>query len=85
MASGRSISAMLARALESNPQRLQHEVTMISAFTALEGVSLLHVAAEYGAERDIYGNVQRLLQAAGRRAPPLTNVPNEYLRATDKG
>lgn len=31
-------------------------------------------------ERDIYANVQILLQAAGRAVPPLENVPNRYLR-----
>jgi ankyrin repeat protein len=30
-------------------------------------------------ERDIYDNVARLLQAAGRTVPPLDNVPNRYL------
>ena len=30
-------------------------------------------------ERDIYGNIRRLLEAANRRVPPLANVPNRYL------
>jgi hypothetical protein len=30
-------------------------------------------------ERDIYENVKLLLGAAGRRVPPLDNVPNRYL------
>lgn len=30
-------------------------------------------------ERDIYENIRVLLQAAGRNAPPLSNVPNRYL------
>jgi ankyrin repeat protein len=30
-------------------------------------------------ERDIYANITRLLEAAGRPIPPLTNVPNRYL------
>jgi hypothetical protein len=30
-------------------------------------------------ERDIYANITRLLQAAGRSAPALDNVPNRYL------
>ena len=30
-------------------------------------------------ERDVYANVRRLLEAAGRRTPPLENVPNRYL------
>jgi hypothetical protein len=30
-------------------------------------------------ERDIYGNLRLLLEAAGRRVPPLENVPNRYL------
>ena len=30
---------------------------------------------------DIYGNIRRLLQAAGRSVPPLENVPNRYLTA----
>jgi ankyrin repeat protein len=31
-------------------------------------------------EVDIYDNVKRLIAAAGRPVPPLTNVPNRYLR-----
>jgi len=30
-------------------------------------------------ERDIYDNIGRLLEASGRRVPPLPNVPNAYL------
>jgi hypothetical protein len=30
-------------------------------------------------ERDTYANIVRLLKAAGRPVPPLTNVPNRYL------
>lgn len=30
-------------------------------------------------DRDIYANITRLLEAAGRVAPPLDNVPNRYL------
>ena len=30
-------------------------------------------------EADIYGNIRRLLRAAGRSVPPLDNVPNRYL------
>jgi len=30
-------------------------------------------------ERDVYANVRRLLEAGGRRVPPLSNVPNRYL------
>ena len=30
-------------------------------------------------ERDTYDNITRLLEAAGRPVPPLTNVPNRYL------
>jgi hypothetical protein len=30
---------------------------------------------------DIYANIRRLLQAAGRSVPPLENVPNRYLRS----
>jgi ankyrin repeat protein len=29
---------------------------------------------------DIYSNIRRLLEAAGRRVPPLDNVPNHYLQ-----
>ena len=35
-------------AILANPFLLQHRTTLISAFTSLVGVSLLHVAAEYG-------------------------------------
>ncbi len=31
-------------------------------------------------EEDIYGNIQLLIQAAGRPVPPMLNVPNHYLR-----
>lgn len=31
-------------------------------------------------ESDVYANVKLLLEAAGRRVPPLANVPNRYLR-----
>jgi ankyrin repeat protein len=30
-------------------------------------------------ERDIYANIRRLLEASGRKVPPLDNVPNRYL------
>jgi ankyrin repeat protein len=35
-------------AIEARPATLQHRTSLVSAFTPLEGVSLLHVAAEYG-------------------------------------
>lgn len=35
-------------AITANPTLLQHKTTLVSAFTSLVGVSLLHVAAEYG-------------------------------------
>jgi len=35
-------------AIQVNPSLLQHRTTLVSAFTSLVGVSLLHVAAEYG-------------------------------------
>ena len=31
-------------------------------------------------ERDIYDNIRLLLEAAGRKVPPLENVPNRYLK-----
>jgi ankyrin repeat protein len=31
-------------------------------------------------ERDVYANITLLLAAAGRKAPPLHNVPNRYLQ-----
>jgi ankyrin repeat protein len=31
-------------------------------------------------ERDIYANIRLLLAAAGRKVPPLDNVPNRYLQ-----
>ena len=162
-------------AILANPSLLQHRTTLVSAFTSLVGVSLLHVAAEYGnfnaaralvkagadvngraevdehglnghtplfhtvnsihnrsepimrlllaagaktdiklagiswgkgyewettffdvtpisyaqmgllpqvhrKEDEIYSNLRCLLEASGRTAPPLTNVPNRYLR-----
>jgi hypothetical protein len=38
----------VASAVRANPSLLDHRTTMVSAFTPLVGVSLLHVAAEYG-------------------------------------
>ncbi|MCZ6836211.1 MAG: ankyrin repeat domain-containing protein [Planctomycetota bacterium] len=40
--------ARLEAVLRENPSRLDHRVTMVSAFTPLDGASLLHVASEYG-------------------------------------
>lgn len=34
-------------------------------------------------ERDIYDNIRLLLEASGRRVPPLDNVPNRYLEPKD--
>jgi ankyrin repeat protein len=36
-------------------------------------------------ESDIYANIRRLLEHAGRRVPPLDNVPNRYLKPSDRG
>jgi hypothetical protein len=167
-------------AVKANPSLLGHRTTMISSFTSLVDVSLLHVAAEYGnlkaarilvelgadvnavaavddhglnghtpifhtvnshknrsepimrllldagarvdvrlagikwgtgydwettffditpisyaqiglmpqvhrSERDIYFNIRHLLEAAGRKVPPLDNVPNRYLQPKAKG
>lgn len=164
----------LSAALRRDPSLIELRTSMVSAFTPLEGVSLLHVAAEFGnmraarvllemgadvnataavdddglnghtplfhtvnsawnrsaplmrllldagahtdvrlaglvwgrgmewettlfdvtpisyaqfgllpqvhrAERDIYDNITRLLEASNRRVPPLGNVPNRYL------
>ncbi len=38
----------IAAAVSARPGILQHRISLKSAFTSLEGVSLLHVAAEYG-------------------------------------
>ena len=35
-------------AARNSPSILQHTTTLVSGFTSLVGVSLLHVAAEYG-------------------------------------
>ena len=162
-------------AVSTTPSLLEHRTTLISSFTSLVGVSLLHVAAEFGnldaaralieagadvnataavdeyglnghtplfhtvnsnrnrsepimrlllsagartdvqlaginwgkgyewettffdvtpisyaqvgllpqvhrSERDIYSNIKLLLEASGRRVPPLDNVPNRYLQ-----
>ena len=167
-------------AIFATPAVLQHKTTLVSAFTSLVGVSLLHVAAEYGNfnaaralveagadvnamaevdedglnghtplfhtvnsihnrsepvmrlllaagartdirlagitwgkgyewettffdvtpivyaqmgllpqvhrnEREIYSNLKYLLEASGRKVPPLDNVPNRYLRPKPRG
>jgi ankyrin repeat protein len=167
-------------AVVATPSLLQHRARMVSAFTSLEGVSLLHVAAEYGnfdaaralvqagadvnaraeidehglnghtplfhtvnsihnrsepimrlllaagartdiqlaginwgkgyewettffdvtpisyaqmgllpqvhrKEVEIYSNLKCLLEASGRKVPPLGNVPNRYLRPKSRG
>ena len=169
----------ITSAVRGTPSLLEHRTTLISAFTSLVGVSLLHVAAEYGnlnaaralievgadvdataavdehglnghtplfhtvnsnrnrsepimrlllaagaktdvhlagitwgkgyewettffdvtpisyaqmgllpqvtrSERDIYSNIRCLLEAAGRKVPPLDNVPNRYLQPKSK-
>ena len=33
---------------------------------------------------DVYANIKRLLEAAGRRLPALTNVPNRYVERTSR-
>ncbi len=38
----------LEAAIRADPSLLGHRTTLVSAFTPLEGASLLHVAAEYG-------------------------------------
>jgi len=38
----------VTEAIKAQPAILQHRASLVSAFTSLEGVSLLHVAAEYG-------------------------------------
>lgn len=40
--------AALRAEIRADPRRLEHRTNIISAFTPLEGASLLHVAAEYG-------------------------------------
>ena len=40
--------AALKAAVTATPSLLQHRTRMVSAFTSLDGVSLLHVAAEFG-------------------------------------
>ena len=41
----------LTAAIRTTPSLLDHRTDMVSAFTPLDGASLLHVAAEYGSER----------------------------------
>jgi ankyrin repeat protein len=38
----------VTRAVRADPALLRHRTTLVSSFTSLVGVSLLHVAAEYG-------------------------------------
>ena len=169
----------LRAAIKADASLIEHRTTMVSAFTPLVGVTLLHVAAEYGnlnatrvliemgadvdakasvdefglnghtplfhtvssshnhaepvlrqlldagarsdvqlrgitwgqgfewettffdvtpisyaqlgllpqvhrRDSDVYANIKRLLEAAGRSVPPLDNVPNRYLRPKTK-
>jgi ankyrin repeat protein len=46
-------------AIRATPSLLQHRTTLVSAFTSLVGVSLLHVAAEYGN----YNSARALVEA----------------------
>ncbi|MGL4419141.1 MAG: ankyrin repeat domain-containing protein, partial [Gemmataceae bacterium] len=41
-------AAAVTEAIRSHPELLEHRTTLVCAFTSLSGVSLLHVAAEYG-------------------------------------
>lgn len=41
-------ASAISAAVNAQPESLRHRTTLVSAFTSLEGVSLLHVAAEYG-------------------------------------
>jgi hypothetical protein len=41
-------ASAIAAAVNAQPDILRHRTSLVSAFTSLEGVSLLHVAAEYG-------------------------------------
>lgn len=41
-------ASALAAAIRATPDLVNHRTTMVSAFTPLDGASLLHVAAEYG-------------------------------------
>ena len=172
-------AAALKAAVKARPSLLEHRTTLVSAFTSLVGVSLLHVAAEYGnlnaaralveagadvnataavdefglnghtpvfhtvnsirnrsepimrlllaagartdvhlagitwgkgyewettfldvtpisyaqmgllpqvhrSEHEIYSNIRCLLEASGRKLPPLDNVPNRYLQPKSK-
>lgn len=52
--------ATLSQALEADPSLTKRRVTIHSAFTPLEGVTLLHVAAEYG-----HAGAARVLLGAG--------------------
>lgn len=36
-------------------------------------------------ERDIYDNIRLLLEASGRKVPPMDNVPNQYLAPKSRG
>jgi ankyrin repeat protein len=49
----------IAEAVQARPDILEHRTTLVSAFTSLTGVSLLHVAAEYGN----YGAARALVEA----------------------
>ena len=36
-------------------------------------------------EKEIYGNIEQLLKAAGRKIPPIENIPNRYLYPKQTG
>ena len=61
-------------AIFATPAVLQHKTTLVSAFTSLVGVSLLHVAAEYG-----NFNAARALVEAGADVNAMAEVDEDGL------
>lgn len=53
-------ASALAAAIRATPSLVSHRTTMVSAFTPLDGASLVHVAAEYG-----HADVARVLIEMG--------------------
>ena len=54
--------------------------TMLFDVTPISYAQMGLLPQVHRSEREIYANIRVLLAAAGRKVPPLDNVPNRYLQ-----